>query len=99
MVSFHESPEIYQNNWNFLLKIPESSIQWEVDLFPRGVRYNKAQLINVYMFTQGNNNSSAEIPETVLKVMRLRATCKANLKEEEKKFKVRKIFELLLILS
>lgn len=74
----------------FELNFPEGQIQWEIDLFPRGVRYNKAQLINVF-YVQGNNNSlSAEIPETVLKIIRLRVTCKANL-EEEKKFKVRNL--------
>lgn len=63
-----------------------SNIQWEIDFFPRGIRYSRAQLINVYnmpLHHQGN----VEVPETILRTVRVRCTCKANLYDEQR-FKV-----------
>lgn len=66
----------------------ESTIGWDIDLYPRGIRYNKAQLINVYTYpypTQGQTRF--EIPEAVMRLVRLKITCKASL-EFEQRFKV-----------
>lgn len=60
----------------------EQQITWELDFFPRGIRYNKAKLISIFSF-QG----CMDIPEACLKTVRLRVTCKDDL-EEEQRFKV-----------
>lgn len=64
----------------------EQQITWELDFFPRGIRYNRAKIINVYNF--GGSSTADTIPEAVLKTVRLRVTFKEDLKGEHK-FKVR----------
>lgn len=64
--------------------ISESAIQWEIDFYPRGIRYNRAQLINVY--TQ-HMAAKVDVPETILQTVRVKCTCKANLYDEQR-FKV-----------
>lgn len=59
-----------------------NSIAWEIDFFPRGIRYNKAKLINIY-----NQGNGAEIPEIILRTVRLRVTCRENFKDD-RKFKI-----------
>lgn len=55
---------------------------WNIDFFPRGKKYSKAQLINVF-----NMQAAVEIPETVLRTIRLSVTCQRDL-EAEQRFKV-----------
>lgn len=62
----------------------EEQVTWELDFYPRGIRYNRAKIINVYNFGGGNADT---IPEAVLKTVRLRVTFKEDLKGEHK-FKV-----------
>lgn len=57
----------------------EQTIAWEIDFFPRGVRYNAAKLINWY--------ATAEIPEVILKTVRMRITCREK-QLEDKKFMI-----------
>lgn len=57
-------------------------MQWHIDFFPRGIKYNKAQLINIY-----NVQAPMEIPESILRTIRLSVTCKRDL-EMEQRFKV-----------
>ncbi|KFB36745.1 AGAP000791-PA-like protein [Anopheles sinensis] len=47
---------------------------WDVEFFPLGVRYKPAQLIGVYSAT-----SSRDIPESIIRTVRLRVTCQASL--------------------
>lgn len=62
----------------------ENTIQWEIDFFPRGIRYNRAQLINIYSLqtTQGR----IEVPESILRTVRVRCTCKSV--QQEMRFKI-----------
>lgn len=60
----------------------DQTMQWNIDFFPRGIRYSKAQLINVF-----NMQAALEIPETILRTIRLSVTCKRDL-ETEQRFKV-----------
>lgn len=62
----------------------ENTIQWEIDFFPRGIRYNRAQLINVYNtpIQQGR----MEVPESILRTVRVRCTCKSV--QDEMRFKI-----------
>lgn len=57
-------------------------VAWEVDFFPRGIRFNRAKLINVYTIP-----TAFEIPETCLRTVRLRVTCRENFRTDQK-FKV-----------
>lgn len=57
-------------------------MQWNIDFFPRGIKYSKAQLINVF-----NMQSAVEIPESILRTIRLSVTCYRDL-ETEQRFKV-----------
>lgn len=61
--------------------VADQNITWNVDFFPRGVKYNRAKLINVYYNMQA---ASYEIPETILKTVRLRVTCTTNLEGEQR---------------
>uniref|UniRef100_A0A336KY68 CSON000048 protein n=1 Tax=Culicoides sonorensis TaxID=179676 RepID=A0A336KY68_CULSO len=54
----------------------DQTIAWEIDFFPRGVRYNAAKLINIY--------ATADIPETILKTVRCRVTCREKLFDDKK---------------
>lgn len=54
----------------------DQTIAWEIDFFPRGVRYSAAKLINIYQ--------TADIPETILKTVRCRITCREKLTEDKK---------------
>lgn len=56
-------------------------MQWNIDFYPRGIKYSKAQMINVF-------NSAVEVPETILRTIRLSVTCKRDLTTEQR-FKVR----------
>lgn len=58
------------------LEQTEQTIAWEIDFFPRGVRFNAAKLINCY--------ASADIPETILKTVRMRVTCREKLPTDKK---------------
>lgn len=60
----------------------EQNMPWNIDFFPRGIKYSKAQLINVF-----NMQSAVEIPETILRTIRLSVTCERDL-ETEQRFKV-----------
>lgn len=73
----------------------ENTIQWEIDFFPRGVRYNRAQLINVYNVS---NQGKVEVPESILRTVRVRCTCKTRLNEEQR-FKVSRIKFLMLMIA
>ncbi|CAO1393264.1 unnamed protein product [Diamesa hyperborea] len=67
----------------------ESSIGWDIDLYPRGIQYKKAQLINVYnhpILYPGQ--AKYEIPETVLRSVRLKINCRAMLAYESIRFKI-----------
>lgn len=55
-------------------------MQWNIDFYPRGIKYSKAQMINVF-------NSAVEVPETILRTIRLSVTCKRDLTTEQR-FKV-----------
>lgn len=48
---------------------------WEAEFFPRGIKYNKAKII-----------WGGDVPETVLKTVRLKVTCRNQLHNE--RFKV-----------
>lgn len=54
-------------------------LPWDIDFYPRGIRYGKAQIINVY-----NLPGSLEIPEVLLRTVRLSVTCKSNLEIDQK---------------
>lgn len=58
-------------------------MQWNIDFFPRGIRFNRAQLISVYNI----NTTPNEIPESILRTVRLSVTCERDL-EVEQRFKV-----------
>lgn len=57
----------------------EQNMPWNIDFFPRGIRYSKAQLINVF-----NMQPPVEIPETILKTIRLSVTCERDLEREQR---------------
>lgn len=61
--------------------ISDQSMQWNIDFYPRGIKYSKAQMINVY-------NAAVEVPETILRTIRLSVTCKRDLITEQR-FKVK----------
>lgn len=52
---------------------------WEAEFFPRGIKYNKAKII-----------WGGDVPETVLKTVRLKVTCRNELHNE--RFKVKLCF-------
>ncbi|KAG4080248.1 hypothetical protein HA402_010740 [Bradysia odoriphaga] len=58
----------------------DQNMQWNIDFYPRGIKYSKAQMINVF-------NSAVEVPETILRTIRLSVTCKRDLTTEQR-FKV-----------
>lgn len=58
--------------------------QWDIDFYPRGIRYGKAQIINVYNNYNSNFASSLEIPEVLLRTVRLSVTCKSNLESDQR---------------
>ncbi|GAB0089292.1 BTB/POZ domain-containing protein 17 [Sergentomyia squamirostris] len=62
----------------------DQTITWELDFFPRGIRFNRAKLIYVYNI----NIQSVDIPEAILKTVRLRVTCKDENLEGEQRFKI-----------
>lgn len=59
------------------IKFLEQPITWEVEFFPRGIKYNKAKMV-----------WGEDVPEVSLNTVRLRVTCK-HLQVIEKRFKVR----------
>lgn len=63
--------------------ISDQTVQWDIDFYPRGIRYGKAQIINVF-----NMPGSLEIPEALLRTVRLSVICKSNL-EYDQRFMVR----------
>lgn len=60
----------------------EQSVAWEIEFFPRGVRYNRAKLIGVF-----NTPVSTEIPESIIRTVRLKVLCQEKL-EEDRRFTV-----------
>lgn len=56
-------------------------MQWDIDFYPRGIRYGKAQIINVYNMPVPG---SLEIPEALLRTVRLSVTCKSNLETDQR---------------
>lgn len=65
--------------------VPETDFyQWDIDFYPRGVRYGKAQIINVYNNYNTNFAQSLEIPEVLLRVVRLSVTCKSNFEIDQR---------------
>lgn len=60
----------------------DQTVQWDIDFYPRGIRYGKAQIINVF-----NMPGSLEIPEALLRTVRLSVTCKSDL-ENDRRFMV-----------
>lgn len=74
------------DQFSYVLTTAENAIQWEIDFFPRGIRYNKAQLINVFNMPL-HHQGKVDVPETILRTVRVRCTCKANLYDEQR-FKV-----------
>lgn len=69
--------------------------QWDIDFYPRGVRYGKAQIINVYNNYNTNFASSLEIPEVLLRTVRLSVTCKSSF-EVDQRFMVSLVISLRL---
>jgi BTB/POZ domain-containing protein 17 len=63
-----------------------NTIQWEIDFFPRGIRFNRAQLINVHQ-TSLQSTNKVEVPESILKTVRVRCTCR-GISDEEQRFKI-----------
>jgi len=61
------------------LEQSEQTIAWEIDFFPRGVRFNAAKLIYL-----GGHLPSTDIPETILKTVRMRVTCREKLPDDKK---------------
>lgn len=68
--------------------LEENNVQWEIDFYPRGIRYNKAQLINVYHMPMNPQQGPVEVPETIMRTVRVKCTCKSTF-YDEKRFKVR----------
>jgi BTB/POZ domain-containing protein 17 len=64
------------------LSFADQNVPWEIDFFPRGIRYHKAKLINIY-----NQQGQTDIPEAILKTVRLRVTCREHF-EHEQRFKI-----------
>uniref|UniRef100_A0A1B0GLD6 BTB domain-containing protein n=2 Tax=Lutzomyia longipalpis TaxID=7200 RepID=A0A1B0GLD6_LUTLO len=62
----------------------DQTITWELDFFPRGIRFNRAKLIYVYNI----NVQGVDIPEAILKTVRLRVTCKDENLKGEQRFKI-----------
>ncbi|XP_055389941.1 BTB/POZ domain-containing protein 17 isoform X2 [Condylostylus longicornis] len=54
----------------------DQCISWEIEFFPRGVKYDRAKMV-----------WGEDIPEFVLRTVRLRITCKENFKKEQR-FKI-----------
>ncbi|XP_058825959.1 BTB/POZ domain-containing protein 17 [Topomyia yanbarensis] len=57
----------------------DQSVAWEIEFFPRGVRYNRAKLIGVY-----NTPVNSEIPESIIRTVRLKVLCQERLEEEQR---------------
>lgn len=60
----------------------EQGIAWEIEFFPRGVRYNRAKLIGVF-----NTPVNTEIPESIIRTVRLKVLLQERL-EEDRRFTV-----------
>lgn len=60
----------------------EQSVAWEIEFFPRGVRYNSAKLIGVF-----NTPVNKEIPESIIRTVRLKVLCQERL-EEDRRFTI-----------
>lgn len=65
------------------LSLDIDNYRWDIDFFPRGVRYGKAQIINVYNYNT-NFAPSLEIPEVLLRTVRLSVTCKSSLETDQR---------------
>lgn len=55
----------------------DQSVTWEIEFFPRGVKHSRAKMVC----------SGEDIPECVLRTVRLRVTCKENFTRDER-FKI-----------
>ncbi|XP_055537081.1 BTB/POZ domain-containing protein 17 [Wyeomyia smithii] len=58
----------------------EQSVAWVIEFFPRGVRYHRAKLIGVH-----NTLIHSEIPESIIRTVRLKVLCQER-HEEERRF-------------
>lgn len=73
-----------QRNLSEQEETEDQTVQWDIDFYPRGIRYGKAQIINIY-------TGSLELPEVLLRTVRLSVTCKSNL-EIDQRFMVNILF-------
>uniref|UniRef100_U5EUX5 Putative transport and golgi organization n=1 Tax=Corethrella appendiculata TaxID=1370023 RepID=U5EUX5_9DIPT len=55
----------------------DQQVSWDIDFFPRGIRYDRGILIRVFP-------GCLEIPEAIIKTVRLRVICRENLEQEQK---------------
>jgi BTB/POZ domain-containing protein 17 len=60
----------------------ERTVQWEIDFFPKGIRFDRAQLISVYYNPQ--RTQPLEVSESILRTVRLRCQYKANFVEDQR---------------
>lgn len=72
----YEKPNNMFHSINIIKFFPEG-YHWDIDFYPRGIRYGKAQIINVY-------NGSLEIPEVLLRTVRLSVSCKSDLETDQR---------------
>lgn len=68
----------------FLSSSTDQTYQWDIDFYPRGFRYGKAQLINVNNIINYHNTNSLDIPEYISKTVRLSVKLKSDLREDQK---------------
>uniref|UniRef100_A0A182JIJ0 BTB domain-containing protein n=1 Tax=Anopheles atroparvus TaxID=41427 RepID=A0A182JIJ0_ANOAO len=78
MEKYSSFPSVFFSPRNFIDSDDECD-GWDVEFFPLGVRYKPAQLIGVYSAT-----SSRDIPESIIRTVRLRVTCQASLRCERR---------------
>nr|XP_029710921.1 uncharacterized protein LOC115253969 isoform X1 [Aedes albopictus] len=86
MIDEFEKIENYQNFvWCFFSQkhlsecYEDQSVAWEIELFPRGVKYNRAMLIGVF-----NMPVNTEIPESIIRTVRLKVLCQERLQEDQR---------------
>lgn len=83
-----------QKIYDVLLNIAilENQIQWEVDFYPRGIMFDRAQIINVYR-SQLPNQESSYLESQSLKTVRVRCTYRGS-SDDEQRFKVCRIWRI-----
>lgn len=82
---------VLQTNLSFFT-FADQTVQWDIDFYPRGVRYGKAQIINVWSTMP--MPGALEIPEVLLRTVRLSVTCKSTLNMDQR-FMVKYYFQLI----